>query len=282
MKIRYTVFKLMFLFLFTVSAYAQIPNNSFENWANGDPVGWSTLDLLGDAVSQSSDSHSGSSAAKLQIINYNGTGIPPLLTANYINITESYGSLIGYYKFAPTDANEILSIAVLMSHGGSITGGGGLDIKEAASSYTQFVVPITYIPGETADTAYIQIDVADTSDNNGGVGAYALIDDLSFGGATGVLERSNDAVLNTFKLEQNYPNPFNPTTNISYRVNEPGKVSLKVFNMLGNEVATLVDAYEPAGNYTTKFNASNIASGVYFYRLTVGNFSDIKKMTLIK
>ena len=52
--------------------------------------------------------------------------------------------------------------------------------------------------------------------------------------------------------------------------------------MLGNEVATLVDEYEPAGNYTTKFNASNISSGVYFYRLTVGNFSDIKKMTLIK
>ena len=135
-----------------------------------EPVGWS-LWITRRCRFSIFRQQVGHSAAKLQIVSFNGIGIPPLLSANYISITESYGSLIGYYKFAPSDANEILTIAVIMSHGGSITGGGGLDIREAASSYTQFVVPISYTPGETADTAYIQIDVADTSDNNAGIGA---------------------------------------------------------------------------------------------------------------
>jgi hypothetical protein len=278
-----TFFKLLFIVIFTISIHAQIPNNSFEDWANGDPVGWSTLDILGDAVSQSSESHSGSSAAKLQIIDFNGSAIPLLLTTNNIIVTENYGSLTGYYKFAPADANEIVSVAVLMSHGSSIVGGGSIDIKQAVSSYTQFAVPIDYIPGTlTADTAYIQFTVADTSEYNGGIGTYALIDDLSFGGAVGVEDRNNITSLNNFELEQNYPNPFNPSTNISYKIHEAGNVSLKVYNVLGTEVATLVDEYKPAGSYTIKFNASNISSGIYFYKLTTGNYSEIKKMTLLK
>ncbi len=277
-----TLFKLLFLLLFTISIHAQIPNNSFENWANGDPVGWSTLDFLGDNVAQSSDSHSGSSAAKLQILNFSGTAIPPLLTANNISVTENYGSLTGYYKFAPVDGNEVITVAVGMYHGTSVVGGGGVDIKEAVSSYTQFIVPIEYISGTTADTAYIQFTVADTSENSAGIGSYALIDDLSFGGAVGVNDRNYNIALNNFELEQNYPNPFNPSTNISYKINKAGNVSLKVYNILGLEVATLVDEFKPAGNYTVKFNAANFSSGVYFYKLTAGTYSEIKKMTLLK
>jgi hypothetical protein len=276
-----TLFKLLFLII-TTSIYAQIPNNSFENWANGDPVGWSTLDILGDAVSQSSDSHSGSSAAKLEIINFNNTAIPPYLSSSYFPITQNYGSLNGYYKFAPVDGNEELSIVVVIYGGGTYIGGGAVNIHDAVSSYTQFVVPIYYVPGTTADSAAITFAVADTSENDAGIGSYALIDDIGFGGAVGVEDRNNSTALNKFELEQNYPNPFNPSTNISYRINKAGNVSLKVYNVLGNEVATLVDEYKPAGSYTIKFNASNISSGIYFYKLTAGNYSEIKKMTLLK
>jgi len=100
-----------FIILSAVSfTQAQIPNADFENWANGDPVGWITLDILGDAVTQSSDSHSGSSAAKMQIINFFGSSIPPILFSGYFTLPEKPGSLTGYFKFVPKDANEVFTI----------------------------------------------------------------------------------------------------------------------------------------------------------------------------
>ena len=92
----------------------------------------------------------------------------------------------------------------------------------------------------------------------------------------------NAGVPQTFALEQNYPNPFNPSTAISYQLPVAGNVSLKVFDMLGKEVATLVNARQEAGAYTVNFNANNLSSGVYFYRLQAGNFVQTRKMMLVK
>jgi hypothetical protein len=86
----------------------------------------------------------------------------------------------------------------------------------------------------------------------------------------------------SYVLQQNMPNPFNPTTLINYELPEAGHVVLKVYNMLGQEVATLVDEMEEAGFKTARFDGSNLSSGVYFYRLTAGGFSDMKKMILVK
>ena len=88
--------------------------------------------------------------------------------------------------------------------------------------------------------------------------------------------------LSSFKLDQNYPNPFNPTTQITYAIPIESHVKLKVYNVLGNEVATLVDEEKPAGEYTVKFNASDLSSGVYIYRLQTDYSTITKKMTLIK
>ena len=85
-----------------------------------------------------------------------------------------------------------------------------------------------------------------------------------------------------FTLEQNYPNPFNPETNIRFRIPEFGHVSLKVYDILGNEIATLVNEEKPAGSYEVDFNASALPSGVYFYRLEANGFSQTKKMILMK
>lgn len=85
-----------------------------------------------------------------------------------------------------------------------------------------------------------------------------------------------------FLLFQNYPNPFNPTTSIRYQLPQSGNVKLKVYDLLGKEVITLVDEEKPAGNYEIKFDASNVPSGVYFYSINAGDFSDTKKMILIK
>ena len=86
----------------------------------------------------------------------------------------------------------------------------------------------------------------------------------------------------TFVLEQNYPNPFNPTTTIRYQLPQSATVSLKIYDVLGREVQTLVNERQAAGQYSVPFNADGLASGVYFYRLQAGSFVQTKKMMLIK
>ncbi len=83
-------------------------------------------------------------------------------------------------------------------------------------------------------------------------------------------------------LSQNYPNPFNPTTRIVYQIPEKGNVTLKVFDMLGKEIATLVEEYRDEGRYEVEFNASEFSSGAYFYRIQAGDFVETKKMILMK
>ena len=85
-----------------------------------------------------------------------------------------------------------------------------------------------------------------------------------------------------FQLQQNYPNPFNPSTDISYTITKAGNVTLKVYNMLGQDVATLVNGFQAANTYKVNFNASGLSSGVYFYKLSTGNNEMIKKMVLMK
>jgi len=85
-----------------------------------------------------------------------------------------------------------------------------------------------------------------------------------------------------FSLKQNYPNPFNPETKISYSLKEAGNVELIVYDVLGNEVAKLVNEQKPAGSYEVAFNATNLPSGVYIYRIKSGEFTESKKMILLK
>ncbi len=92
----------------------------------------------------------------------------------------------------------------------------------------------------------------------------------------------NQTITSSFQLEQNYPNPFNPSTSLKYTVSSPQSVLLKVYDVLGNEVATLVNEEKPAGTYEVEFNANGLTSGVYFYRLKSGDFFETKKMVFLK
>ncbi|MDH3268392.1 MAG: T9SS type A sorting domain-containing protein [Ignavibacteria bacterium] len=89
-------------------------------------------------------------------------------------------------------------------------------------------------------------------------------------------------LLSDYSLSQNYPNPFNPSTKISWQSPVSSWQTLKIYDVLGNEVATLVDEYKPAGNYKVEWDASNYSSGVYFYQLIAGDFVETKKMVLMK
>ena len=140
-------------------------------------------------------------------------------------------------------------------------------------------------------------------DNNNHYSAYSstvMIEFLKFihnspgnngSNATNKVNNSGSAALSyNYELSQNYPNPFNPTTTISYSIKNAGEVSLKVYDMLGTEVASFVNENQEAGNYSITFNAaelpsrsgSALTSGIYFYTLTSGNFMETKKLILLK
>ena len=96
------------------------------------------------------------------------------------------------------------------------------------------------------------------------------------------VENSNNTVVKEFKLYNNYPNPFNPTTNIKYDLPKETFVAIKVYDILGREVVTLVNEKQPSGRYNIKFDASNLASGMYVYRIEAGSFVKSHKMMLLK
>ena len=103
-------------------------------------------------------------------------------------------------------------------------------------------------------------------------GSYSYSDELS-------VNVSNPL---SFELSQNYPNPFNPSTTINYSIPQSSNVTMKIFNTLGQEVATIIDQYKEAGVHTINFDASELNSGIYFYKLDTGLYSEVRKMTLIK
>ncbi|HMN48733.1 MAG TPA: T9SS type A sorting domain-containing protein [Ignavibacteriaceae bacterium] len=119
---------------------------------------------------------------------------------------------------------------------------------------------------------------------HGGPGGVGMSGVITVQAATDV----DDKVLTTtdYKLFQNFPNPFNPSTIITFQVFVQSSVSLIVYDIIGNQVATLLNEEKPAGKYTVNFDASNtgklLSSGIYYYKMRAGNFSEIKKMVLIK
>ena len=99
---------------------------------------------------------------------------------------------------------------------------------------------------------------------------------------TDVKEDMNTAAPLDYSLQQNYPNPFNPTTEIKFSIAQPGLVSLRVYDILGREVATLVNQELNTGNFSVNFNAAGLASGTYIYRMTAGDVQISKKMLILK
>lgn len=97
-----------------------------------------------------------------------------------------------------------------------------------------------------------------------------------------VPKAGNKETINKFDLSQNYPNPFNPKTNIQYSLATDEFVDLRVYDLLGNEVATLINTAQAAGSYSIIFDAADLPSGIYIYKITAGKYSDTKKLLLVK
>jgi hypothetical protein len=127
-----------------------------------------------------------------------------------------------------------------------------------------------------------ELDASYTSSNGALVGSDGMpVGDLNWGSMVTSVA-GNAGVPATFELSQNFPNPFNPVTTINYSLENGGKVTLKVYNTLGKEVATLVNEVKPAGSYSLTFEPRELTSGMYFYKLSVGDQIATKKMVLLK
>jgi hypothetical protein len=109
-----------------------------------------------------------------------------------------------------------------------------------------------------------------------------IADTISLEGANSVEDQIEQLKPSDFNMYQNYPNPFNPTTNIEYNLPTSTHVYLQVYDILGRKIATLVDEFQPAGKKSVEFNASRLPSGVYFYRLQAGSFTETKKLVLLR
>jgi hypothetical protein len=156
-----------------------------------------------------------------------------------------------------------------------------LSLKQNDS--TTIIVGLDAVYYTSSDTGTISYSSGNIESIDGGsLQPFAPIDAYNWVGSSVVVKEDKNLIPLVNKLDQNYPNPFNPTTAITYQLLNHGYATLKVYDMLGRKVATLVDGEKPAGIHTVLWDASRLSSGVFIYRLKVGEFNDVKKMMLMK
>ena len=247
-----------------------------ENWhkmvsdgSGGAIICWgSNRDLTNDDIFAQRISATGQTlwtTDGIVICNANGHQRSPSIIADVTG-----GVIIAWYDSRTSDYPDIYAQKIDIS--GNIEWvENGVEISIALDSQVDCRL-IPYVQGGAIitwnDSRYGSIDIYTQQVSSNGV----------LGQITSVSE--NEVIPSQFLLNQNYPNPFNPSTIIEYQVSSISHVTLKVYDVLGNEVATLVNVEKPAGSYEVSFNASELTSGVYFYKIKAGNFIETKKMIL--
>ena len=285
MKRLFLLSTLIFLFSFTLLSQ-NIPNGGFESWTNGNPDDWYVDNIPTFAVPVTQGTpHSGSYSAKGTVVSYIGGVIEPVIqagtTASGFAITQRFKSVTGYYQFSPVQG-DILGFNFILYKSGSPIASGAAAITAAASSWTQFSIDFSYFTNDIPDLCILQFLIDGPTGVDFHVGSYFLLDDLNLTG-TNTSVNDKNFIPAKFSLDQNYPNPFNPSTKIKYDLPENSFVSLKVYNIIGKEVASLVNSVVPAGSHEVVFDATGLNSGIYFYTLKTGNnFVQTRKMILMK
>ena len=159
----------------------------------------------------------------------------------------------------------------------------GFYIERANSKTSAIWETINFIKGAGSTTVTQNYFAADNTPLSGT--SYYRLKQVDYDGSfthSNAAEVINNNVIENFVLEQNYPNPFNPSTKISWQSSIGSIQVLKVYDLIGNEVATLLNEFKEAGSYEIEFNAINLPSGVYLYKLETGNVVQTKKMVLIR
>lgn len=275
--------KTKLLSLFTLSslfAAAQnpIPNPGFENWNAGNPVGWTTNNIAGLAspVIQSSNSHSGISAARLEVVNFLGNAYPPVLDNTIdISVNQDYPSFSFYFK-GILNSNYVMPVSVRLENNANINTGTGAAVINSTNStvYTYTSIPIIYTGSNSTDAS---IEFALTSITPATSGSYLIIDDLNFETSVGLDEKMNQF---SCSLGQVYPNPVEEIGLIPFSLSKGSKVSIELFSTDGKKVLSVLDTELGAGKYKVEVSASQLSSGVYLCKLSAEDSTIYKKLTI--
>lgn len=265
-----------------VIAQTTVPNNGFENWTDAyTATGWNAVSLLTiHSLQRSTDSHSGTYAAKLATQSILGQTIPGITALGSINIASQQvaggtpfvgrpTSLKGYFKYTPV-GNDSMLIAIILTkkngNGKDTVGGGIFTNKNAVNSYTQFTIPISYNSSVTGNPDTMNIILLSSATATGGIGTTLLIDDLSMDYPSSV----NDIQQFDFKL---FPNPASDLITINCKNNNSNLNNVVIYNITGQEV------YSNTFNTSQfKINISELKEGVYFVKTTNENYHRIQKL----
>jgi hypothetical protein len=199
------------------------------------------------------------------------------LNANQPSIMSVYsknGNLFAYFMELQSGNNNL--IKAFTSDGNATLGWGGVIIVPSSVLSSKIRLNTTQNSAGMSMLAW-----QDNRNDGGGIYAQNINLDGTFGNATGIIGSSGSAP-SKFSLSQNFPNPFNPSTEIKFDIPKTSNVKLEIYNILGEKNASLVDQILQPGSYSVSWNASNAPSGVYFYRISAGDFTATKKLILIK
>jgi len=189
-----------------------------------------------------------------------------------------FGSNWDSVGFIPEHFNALYSIKFTNINTGWCGGGGvgqGRLFKTTNSGYTWVRQLNLTIPGYIGDIYFNNDSIGWATGSNG------MVLYTTNGGLTFVNQISTETP-KSFELHQNYPNPFNPVTKINFALPKQGFVTLKIYDITGREMQTLVSEVKQAGYYTVDFNGASLSSGVYFYKIQAGDFLSVKRMVLVK
>jgi len=171
--------------------------------------------------------------------------------------------------------NLLSDIVFLSENLGFAVGIGGIILKTTNTGFDWLI--------EDTPTNYFLSDIDFSIPIEGYVDGFAVGEGGMILKREGISSaKQDDALITYYNLSQNFPNPFNPTTTIKYQIPEISFVTLKVYDVLGNEIATIVNEEKPAGSYDVEFDGIGLPSGIYFYHLRAGSFVETKKMVLLK
>ena len=241
---------------------------------------------------------------------YFGSGTPPLETYSNTGLTCVTGdgrsvpftptgsffssrAHVGEIHYDAVVPVELVSFAASVSH---LANGNAVELSWATATELNnqgFFVERKNSNSDWSNLGFVEGNGTSTetkfysfTDKKVAVGLYSYrLKQVDFDGSFRFYELGNVVEVSTpftYNLSQNYPNPFNPSSTIAWQLKNDGLVTIKVYDQLGKEVATLVNEEKAAGSYEIEFNASSLASGVYYYRINAGNFVDTKKMILMK
>jgi hypothetical protein len=217
---------------------------------------------------------------------------------NIWNLLDYGSNTISCFLPTPTDINVEEynnKPKITWSHGGHPNGSFSYEVYRLLTTLPHPKFGTWYLINTVTDTFYVdnEICIGEGDAGNAFYKIKAKIDDLEspysdydyipYGGINKPVVKNTDVMeITEFKLNTNYPNPFNPSTKISFDIREKTPVELTVYDIQGKKVVTLVNETLEKGNYSIEFNAGNLPSGAYFYRLQTDEFTDIKRMLLLK